>query len=231
MSVRRPALTPDLVARVHRDIEDSGPLPGFVELTDADYDAIAADLLARAARPDDLLVFACGSLIWKPACAIDGQQPALLRGWHRKFCLRLRRWRGTADRHGLMMALDRGGACRGVVQRLRGADVGARIGELLRREMSTKPSTQMPRWVTVESDGARVPALAFCINRNGPSYCGDLALDEVAEILSHACGHWGSGAEYLMNTVDHLERLGIHDRYLWQLQERVAAHIRANDGG
>lgn len=227
MSNRRTlSLTPDLVARVHRDVPDSGPLPDIAHLTEDDYDAIVEDLLAEAPRQDEVHLFACGSLIWKPACAIDGQAPALLRGWHRSYCLRIRRWRGTNERPGLMMGLDRGGACHGVVQRLAGDDVPARIGALVRRETSTKPATQRPRWVTVEAGSDRLRAVAICVDRKGPAYCRGTP-EEIADVIAHACGHWGSCAEYLMNTVRHLEELGIHDRYLWHLQELVAARIRA----
>jgi cation transport protein ChaC len=34
-------------------------------------------------------------------------------------------------------------------------------------------------------------------------------------------------AEYLYNTVENLEALGIHDRQLWRLQEMVAERIEA----
>ncbi len=112
------------------------------------------------------------------------------------------------------------------MQRLAGDDIPARVGMLVRRETSTKPPTQRPRWVTVESDGERRRAVAICIDRTGPAYCR-LPTETVADILAEACGHWGSCAEYLMNTVAHLEALGIHDRYLWRLQEMVAARIRA----
>lgn len=220
-------LTPDLVARVHREIADPGPLPDIGHLTDEDYAAVVERVMAGAPRKDELLVFACGSLIWKPACAIDGQQPALLRGWHRRYCLRIRRFRATQERPGLMMALDRGGACHGVVQRLAGDDVAARIDALVRRETSVKPATQGPRWVTVETGGERMRAVAICVDRRGPAYWGHLAHEEIADILAEACGHWGSCAEYLMNTVHHLEALGIHDRYLWRLQQLVAERIRA----
>jgi cation transport protein ChaC len=220
-------LTPDLVARVHREVPDSGPLPDIAHLTEADYDALVEEVLAGAPRRDELFLFACGSLIWRPACAIDGQAPAFLRGWHRRYCLRIRRWRGTVERPGLMMGLDRGGACHGVVQRLAGDDIAARIGDLVRRETSTRPMTQGPRWVTVECDGERRRAVAICVDRKGPAYWGHLAPEEIADILAEACGHWGSCAEYLMNTVHHLEELGIHDRYLWRLQAMVAERIRA----
>jgi len=41
-------------------------------------------------------------------------------------------------------------------------------------------------------------------------------LEKVANVLARACGHVGSGAEYLYNTVSHLEEFGIHDRNLWR---------------
>jgi cation transport protein ChaC len=221
------SLTPDLVALVHREIPDAGPVPGAAPMTDADYAEFLAQALAPVPPGSDIWIFACGSLIWKPEFPIEEQRPALLRGWHRSFCIRLVRYRGTEDCPGLMMALDRGGACQGVVQRVAGKHAQERLDRLLRREMSVKPSTNRPRWVTAECGGVRVPAIAIAAHRDGFAYAGRHSLEETAAILARACGHWGSCAEYLMNTVAHLEALGIHDRYLWQLQERVAEEIRA----
>ena len=95
----------------------------------------------------------------------------------------------------------------------------------MRRETSVKPLTNMPRWVTVDAAGRRVRALAFTANRTGAFYAGRVDLETAADVLATACGHWGSCAEYLMNTVQHLEELGIHDSYLWTLQEMVAERI------
>jgi cation transport protein ChaC len=220
------ALTADLVARVERIEPDPGPTPGQEYLTEPEYDALAHELIAESGdRP--FWVFAYGSLIWKPECAMTEHRRATAHGWHRSFCLKLTRWRGTPDCPGLMMALDRGGACQGVVQRVAGKHAQERLDRLLRREMSVKPSTNRPRWVTAECGGVRVPAIAIAAHRDGFAYAGRHSLEETAAILARACGHWGSCAEYLMNTVAHLEALGIHDRYLWQLQERVAEEIRA----
>ncbi|TIT47693.1 MAG: gamma-glutamylcyclotransferase, partial [Mesorhizobium sp.] len=55
-------------------------------------------------------------------------------------------------------------------------------------------------------------------------------LENVARVLARACGHVGSGAEYLYNTVSHLEAFGIRDRNLWRLQELVAKEIRSIHG-
>jgi cation transport protein ChaC len=226
------ALTPELVARIHREVPDPGVAVMKSEpMGDADYSAWVDKLMASRPDGEDVWIFAYGSLIWKPACEVDGQRPAHLYGWHRKFCMRLVRYRGTPDCPGLMMALDRGGACRGVIQRLRGAHARERLDRILRREMTIKPPTHRPRWVTVESEGERQPAIAFAADPKGRYYAGNHTIEETAAILARACGHWGSGAEYLMHTVAHLENLGIHDRYLWRLQALVAEKIRAATEG
>ena len=231
MSRRREmSLTADLIALAHRPVADAGVPPGFEPLTDQDHSERRAALLSSHPKQGDLWFFAYGSLIWKPACEVDGQQHALLRGWHRKFCLRLLRYRGSPDFPGLMMALDIGGSCRGVAQRIPAKHVEERLDLLLRRETSVKPVSNVPRWVTIETDMGKRRALAFAINRKGPTYSCQHTLEETADILARACGHWGTGAEYLMHTVAHLEDLGIHDRYLWKLQELVAQRIRATAG-
>ncbi|TIX42095.1 MAG: gamma-glutamylcyclotransferase, partial [Mesorhizobium sp.] len=59
-------------------------------------------------------------------------------------------------------------------------------------------------------------------------YAGRQSLEAVADVLARACGHWGTGAEYLLNTVSHLEAKGIRDRNLWRLQRLVAELIERN---
>lgn len=221
------SLTPDLVARVHREVPDPGIMFGLEPMREADYDQWVDKLLAGHPRDADLWLFAYGSLIWKPACEVGGQRRALLRGWRRSFCIRLTRFRGTAEFPGLMMALDRGGACIGAAQRLPAKVKRERLGLLLRREVSVKPPTNRPRWVTIEGDDERWRAIAFAADRSRPNYVREQSHEETARILARAVGHWGTGAEYLMQTVIHLEQLGIHDPYLWKLQEMVAARIQS----
>ena len=66
-------------------------------------------------------------------------------------------------------------------------------------------------------------ATVIVINRNGLTYSGPLDEAKVVDRLATSCGHWGSGADYLYNTVKNLEERGIHDRHLWRLQRLVAA--------
>jgi cation transport protein ChaC len=225
MKARRMALTRDLVALVHRVVEDPGPEPGLVYHSEEDYDGIVQAMLASHPAGEDAWLFAYGSLIWKPEVEHVEARRGTAHGWHRSFCFRITRFRATKDQPGLMMALDRGGQCRGMLYRLPGASLQAQLGKLFRREFTVKPPNSMPRWIKVSTDDGPITALAFVMNREARAYVGRLASEDVADVLAKACGHWGSGAEYLHNTVMHLEEHGIHDRNLWRLQRLVAAKI------
>ncbi|HSE75795.1 MAG TPA: hypothetical protein VLB05_14855, partial [Dongiaceae bacterium] len=47
----------------------------------------------------------------------------------------------------------------------------------------------------------------------------------VADHIANACGENGTSADYLLETVLKCEQLGIHDRFLWRLQELVAERM------
>ena len=223
---RRMALTADLVARAYRAIENTGPAPDMVRNTETEWNATVREMLASRPGGQDVWIFAYGSLLWKPAVEHVEQHSSVVRGWHRSFCIGMKDWRGTLDQPGLMMGLDRGGQCKGMVLRLAEDTVEAQLGKLVRREMpvrpSSKPFTHTPRWMQVHTAQGRFQALAFVVNRKGVNYVGGLTPDETAGILAKACGHGGSCAEYLYNTVSQLEALGIRDRKLWHLQSLVA---------
>lgn len=218
------ALSRELVARAARVVEDAGPSPGAVYLTDIEYDLIIDEVLARA--PDrDIWLFGYGSLLWKPAFEFAESRPATVLGWHRSFCIRVARFRGTRDQPGLMMALDRGGQCRGMVFRIPAARVRESLSALFRRELVVNPPGTPPRWVMARTKQGAVDALTFVVDRASAHYSGRLSPEQAAEVIAVAAGHWGSCAEYLHNTVCHLEELGIRDRNLWRLQALVARRL------
>ncbi len=226
---RRLTLTVDHIARVHRPVADAGVEAGAALHTDVDYDGWVEAMMRSHPDPSGpTWLFAYGSLIWKPEIEHVGERLGSARGWHRAFCFRVRRFRGTPHQPGLMMALDRGGECRGVLYELPSDDLAWQFGRLFRREFTYKPANSIPRWISVATARGDVKALAFVMNRASPAYTGKLSLEEVAGTLAKACGHWGTGAEYLFNTVSHLEERGIRDRNLWRLQRLVAEHIEAD---
>jgi cation transport protein ChaC len=234
VSERTLRLSEEHVALTRREMPDPGPqlLPGFRPATDADYEALAETILAGAPE-DGFWVFAYGSLIWNPDFDWVERRLAIAPGWHRKFCLGWDyRFRGCREAPGLMLALDRGGSCRGVAFRLPDRALRPNLLRLLKREMSMVPSAFPARWVSVSTAEGSLRALTFAMNRRSGRYVSGLSDEEVADVLASACGFRGSMAEYLFSTVSHLEELGIHDRHLWRLQDLVAERIeRAHGGG
>lgn len=206
-------------------------MDGFRPANDADYAAELDRLLALAPSPDDLWVFAYGSLIWNPCYPFTEQRIALAHGWHRSFTLGWDyRYRGSRQTPGLMLAIDRGGQCKGVAHHLAPATARTHLEVLMRREMSMVPTAFPGRWIKLQTDRGPIHALTFAMDRHSPRYIGGLPPDAIADVLASACGFRGSMAAYLHATVLKLEELDIHDRYLWHLQALVAERIEAAHG-
>jgi len=222
------ALTAELVARCHRPEPDLGLPPELTPCTDADYEHHAAALLKRKA-PGPFWLFAYGSLIWKPAFEPLEHCRASAHGWHRAFTMRLTRWRGTPQVPGLMMVLEPGGCCVGVAYRLPDDNLHEQMVRLLKRETASLQGIPAIRWIAVETPQGNVQALTFWTGLKGPLRVEKQDHARVAAILASACGHAGSGAEYLFNTVSKLEEHGIRDRNLWHLQHLVAEEIIRRD--
>lgn len=218
-------LTPDLIERIHRPMKDPGPIPGVPHYCDNEYADIVEALMIEAPTKTPLRIFAYGSLIWNPEYDVDKITHGTAYGWHRAFCMRLLRFRGSQDQPGLMMGLERGGSCRGIVHEVITTKPQDILDNLVRREMITKPCTYSARWLPIRTTEGVVSAISFTIDRAGRFYEGGLSLEDVAHRLSGAVGHLGTNAEYLMNTIRHLEQFGIHDRNLCALEKLVAERI------
>jgi cation transport protein ChaC len=166
-----------------------------------------------------LYVFGYGSLIWKPGFGFESAHPALLRGFHRRFCIRSERYRGTPEVPGLVLGLDRGGACRGVAFRVAAAEAAGVLAYLDEREMSG--GVYHRRLLAVRLlDGSGVRrAVTFVADRRADAYCGALPPDAAAAAIARGHGVMGPNRDYLLNTVAHLRALGVRDAGL----DRIAA--------
>ena len=185
-----------------------------------------ATLLTGAPPSGAVWIFAFGSLIWDPGFDYVETRLATIHGWRRSFCIGwVRIYRGTPERPGIMLGLDRGGSCRGVVFRLPPEAAEKNLDIVFRREHPLRWGTPHMHWLTARTEAGPVRALAVRTSRSHPAYLPALAEDVVVEALATAAGERGSMAEYLRNTIEHLEARGIHDRYLWRMQERVADRL------
>ncbi len=167
----------------------------------------------------DLWVFGYGSLMWNPGFTFMEAMPALLRGYHRNFCIWSSRYRGTPKRPGLVLGLDRGGACRGMVFRIAHAHVDDVLAQLWSREMSRL--TYRPRLLRVVAAAGPLHALAFVADPQHPAYAGRLSEAEIAARILHCKGARGPNIEYLANTLHHLQKLGVQDDRLHRIYVRA----------
>jgi glutathione-specific gamma-glutamylcyclotransferase len=222
-------LTPELAARVPP--YDGPPLEmgeGLAKADENDHADTFARLMATRPADGEVWLFAYGSLIWNPNFVHDAQSVATVHGWHRAFCLGwMQSFRGSPERPGLMMALDRGGSTTGVAFRLPAGKVQDNLMPVIRRELPLKESGMDPCWLSARTpDGSR-RMIGFPMARNSKAHVRGLSEDEIVAMLATSAGPQGTMAEYLQSTVSHLEQRGIRDGYLWRLQDRVAARIDA----
>jgi cation transport protein ChaC len=174
----------------------------------------------------DVWIFAYGSLIWNPIFRFVEQRVGTIHGWHRRFRLWVPRGRGTPDNPGLVLGLDKGGSCRGIVYRIAGTDVPSELLLVWRREMLV--GSYIPRWVRVFDGTQKLEAIAFVINRHHRAYAGDISLETTVNSIATATGELGSCAEYLMQTLNGLMSVGIQDKQLLRLCDRVLAQQNAS---
>lgn len=170
---------------------------------------------------EDMWVFAYGSLMWNPGFPHVERQPALLRGFHRRFCVYSHHYRGTPERPGLVLGLDRGGACRGIAFRVAAPHVADTLVYLWEREMVT--GVYRPGMLPVRLPGGVVRACSFVVDRRHQQYCGRLELERTVDLIVGGVGRNGPNWEYLVNTVEHLEAIGIRDGLLRRLADKVQA--------
>jgi cation transport protein ChaC len=182
------------------------------------------------AGSDDFWVFGYGSLMWQPGFPHTAAVPAVLRGYHRAFCVYSHHYRGTPEHPGLVLGLARGGSCRGLAFRVEPAREAAVRAYLDERELTGY--AYQPRTVPVSTDaGTVVSAYTFVADPRHPLYAGERSVDEAAAIIVDAIGAAGLNRDYLINTVRRLEREGFVDRHLHTLLKRVEGLTGVLDAG
>jgi glutathione-specific gamma-glutamylcyclotransferase len=226
---RQMRLTPEMVACCERFVPDPGPRPDIVHFSMAEFTEVAERMVAEAGA-GPFWIFAYGSLVWNPGFEVAEQRHATAHGWHRRFSMKMTRWRGTPEQPGLMLALEHGGSCDGLLLRLPDDAKVAELAKALDREIDGPADLIYLRWLNVRTETGPCRALTFWAHPKGFHLDEHPNLDDAAHMLARACGHFGSGAAYLYNTVAKLAEHGIYDRNLWRLQDMVAREIEGIAG-
>jgi cation transport protein ChaC len=166
----------------------------------------------------DLWVFGYGSLMWRPGFEFIEQVPARLIGEHRALCVYSFDHRGTPEKPGLVLGLDRGGACRGVAFRIASKQRSRTVEYLRGREQTTHVYREVMRSVWLENQARqRVSALAYVVDRGHVQYAGRLSLAEQLRYVQQGHGRSGNNRDYVLATVKSIEAQGFRDAQLHRL--------------
>ncbi|QOZ28892.1 gamma-glutamylcyclotransferase [Bradyrhizobium sp. CCBAU 51753] len=197
---------------------------------------MAANPQSSETADGDLWVFGYGSLMWKPGFAFLEQTPARLIGEHRALCVYSFDHRGTPEKPGLVLGLDRGGACRGIAFRVAAHLRNDTIAYLRGREQTTNVYREVMRSVWLENEARdRVSALAYVVDRGHVQYAGRLSLAEQLRLVQQGHGRSGDNRDYVLSTVAAIEKQGFRDAQLHQLaamlRDAGTLHHDARAGG
>ena len=169
----------------------------------------------------DFWVFGYGSLMWRPGFAHTETRRARLHGFHRSLCVWSHIYRGTRERQGLVLGLDRGGSCVGLAFRVPSELREEVLAYLRDRELVT--SVYLERMLPIRLEGGEsAVAVAYVVDRGHEQYAGALEEAEAARIVSGAVGQAGPNEDYVLNTIEHLKALGIRDHWLEEVGRRVS---------
>ena len=183
-------------------------------------------MTTSAAHDDgELWVFGYGSLMWRPGFAHLERVPARLIGLHRSLCVFSFVHRGTPERPGLVLGLDRGGMCRGIAFRVAAAARHDTVEYLRAREQVTSVYVETHRQIELEDKTRRrVRALCYIVDRSHVQYAGRLTLAESLHHVRQGHGKSGANRDYVIETVRALEALGYREGELHLLAERLGGH-------
>ena len=180
-------------------------------------------------------MFGYGSLMWRPGFPFIEQVPARLIGEHRALCVYSFVHRGTPEKPGLVLGLDRGGACRGIAFRVAESDRAETVAYLRAREQVTSVYREVMRSVWLQSDARqRVSALTYVVDRGHVQYAGRLSAAEQLRHVKQGHGQSGANRDYVLATVKAIEAEGFRDTQLHQLATMLrddhAPHPRPEAG-
>ena len=179
----------------------------------------------------DLWVFAYGSLMWRPGFSYRERVSARLIGLHRALCVFSFVHRGTPERPGLVLGLDRGGMCRGIAYRVAAAARAQTLDYLRGREQVTTVYVETTRQIELEESARRrVRAVCYIRDRSHVQYAGRLTLAESLHHVRQGHGQSGANRDYVLETVRALEALGYRESDLHLLAERLGSQGSGKQG-
>ncbi len=165
-----------------------------------------------------LWVFGYGSLMWRPDFSYEYRVNGRCAGLRRSFCVRSVYHRGSYRQPGLVLGLDRGGACDGVLFYVPPKEAVQTLNYLRKREQVTRVYREVYMPVEFLDGSGRVcRALCYVADRGHKQYIGSFSVQRKADIIKRCVGHSGKNIDYFLSTLRHMDELGFYDAELTRI--------------
>lgn len=175
-------------------------------------------------------VFGYGSLMWKPGFMFAESEPGIVHGFHRSLCVLSHVHRGSPEKPGLVLGLDRGGSCHGMGFRVLEKDWPNTLAYLRAREQVTQVYREVETSLKLLKSRRVVRAVTYVVDRHHPQYAGVLAFDRLMSLVRQGDGKSGRCADYVASTIAHLRQMGIHDARLEAVMNSLSRQAKASAG-
>ncbi|MBG1233709.1 gamma-glutamylcyclotransferase [Aestuariivirga litoralis] len=159
--------------------------------------------------------------MWRPDFNFTSARKARLHGFHRRLSVFSHHYRGTPEKPGLVLGLDRGGSCLGLVYDVAAENWAEVIAKVRAREMLGDAYHERQKRFVVLDSGESVEALTYIVQRTSKQYVPQMKMEELLHFIGQGHGTMGSCRDYVANTIQHLRELGIHDPGM----EAFAPHV------
>lgn len=188
--------------------------------------------MAQDFHPDAILakdaesyryIFAYGSLIWNPGFDFVEKAMAQLPGYHRSLCIYSKHYRGTPEKPGLVLGLDRGGTCNGIVYRIGDSQWSDVLAYVRKRELVSGVYREVIRQVRIRDANTTVSALTYVVNKPHQQYAGKLEVDDIARFVAQGHGLSGTSKDYVESTLLALKNLGIKEKKLQSVLSKLSS--------
>ena len=175
------------------------------------------------AGPQQIWVFAYGSLMWRPGFDAPAPLTAVVTGWSRRLWQGSPDHRGTPQLPGRVATLVRNpnARCLGLAYAVQGPPAQAVLAAIDVREQGGYQRQQV--MMTLGPARTQTPALTWVGMPDNRWFLGDAPLPQMVQTIRHARGDSGTNADYVVRLHQTLTGLGHADPHVDAVVEALAA--------
>ena len=167
--------------------------------------------------PEDIWIFAYGSLVWRPEFPYSERHPAYIDGWTRRF------WQGSPDHRGTPQALGRvvtlvrdpAARCWGMAYRVAGASRTTALDVLDHRERGGYERVEVAMFTPGVPAG--IAGTTYIATADNPHYLGPAAVEVMVAQIMAGRGQSGSNVDYVVRLAASLVDMGADDPHVAEL--------------